>query len=106
MRAFYPYEAENPLKEAFFGHSPTGYFVEVGANDPARWSQTRHLETLGWTGILIEPQPDLVAVLRRERAARVYAVACSAPENSGKRMTLHLAGGHSSLDPRIQPLRS
>src|SRR5262245_61082337 len=59
MRAMLPYEAENPLKEEFFGHRTDGYFVEVGANDPEQWSQSLHLERLGWRGILIEPQPDL-----------------------------------------------
>jgi len=102
MTAFFAYEVENPLKEEFFGHAEQGYFVEVGANDPERWSQTLHLEKLGWTGILVEPQPDLAAMLRARRTAKVHVVACSGPENAGKTMTLHLAGGHSSLDPRLR----
>jgi FkbM family methyltransferase len=101
MRAIFPYEDENPLKEEFFGRSGSGYFVDVGANDPERWSQSFHLEKMGWTGILIEPQPDLADTLRQRRKAKVYAVACSAPENAGKSMSLHLAGIHSSLDPRL-----
>jgi FkbM family methyltransferase len=101
MNAIFPYQRENPLKEEFFGHARSGYFVEVGANDPEQWSQTFHLEELGWSGILVEPQPQLAAVLRERRRAAVCAVACSSPENDGKRMTLHLAGGHSSFDPRL-----
>jgi len=102
MNVIFPYAAENPLKEEFFGHSSRGFFVEVGANDPERWSQTLHLEKLGWDGILVEPQPDLAEALRRRRKAKVFCVACSAPENAGKRMTLHMAGGHSSFDPRLK----
>src|SRR5437879_1593176 len=102
MRAIYPYAAEKRLKEEFFGHSASGYFVEVGANDPEQWSQSFHLEQMGWSGILVEPQPDLAAVLRRRRTAKVYAVACSGPENAGTRMTLHLAGGRSSFDPMLK----
>jgi FkbM family methyltransferase len=101
MKAILPFAAEEPLKEEFFGHSASGFFVEVGANDPERWSQTLHLEKLGWSGILVEPQPDLAEILRRHRRAKVCAVACSAPENAGRHMTLHLAGGHSSLDPNL-----
>jgi FkbM family methyltransferase len=102
MTAIFPYEAENRLKEEFFGHSPSGYSVDVGANDPERWSQSYHLEQMGWTGIVVEPQPHLAELLRQRRKAKVYAVACSAPENAGKRMTLHLAGIHSSFDPRLK----
>jgi FkbM family methyltransferase len=102
MTAIYPYETENCLKEEFFGHATEGYFVEVGANDPERWSQSFHLEKMGWRGVVVEPQPELAERLRQRRTAKVYAVACSAPENAGKRMTLHLAGIHSSFDPMLK----
>jgi FkbM family methyltransferase len=102
VTAIFPYEAENPLKEEFFAHARSGFFVEVGANDPEQWSQSFHLEQLGWHGIVVEPQPQLAELLRQRRKAKVYAVACSTPENSGRRMTLHLAGGHSSFDPMLK----
>ena len=100
MRAILPAKDETRLVGEFFGGVP-GFFVEVGAFEPERWSQTYHLEQIGWTGILIEPQPDLAEKLRQQRHAKVYAVACSSPENSGKRMSLHLAGGMSSLEPHL-----
>src|SRR5262245_10326040 len=102
MGAIFPHDAENRLKEEFFDHAPGGYFVEVGANDPEQWSQSFHLEALGWRGIVVEPQPQLAENLRQRRKAKVYEVACSAPENPGQRMTLYLAGGHSSFDPRLK----
>jgi FkbM family methyltransferase len=101
MRAIFPFEDENRLKDEFFAHSAKGFFVEVGANDPRQWSQSFHLEERGWDGILVEPQPPLADELRKQRRAQVYAVACSSRENSGKSMSLHLAGGHSSLDPGL-----
>jgi FkbM family methyltransferase len=101
MRAIFPPEPEETLKEEFFAQAPPGYFVDVGANDPQTWSQSFHLERLGWTGVLVEPQPDLAAKLRAARRAKVYAVACSSPANAGKTMALHLAGIYSSLDPAL-----
>ena len=89
------YEAR--LIAAFFGKAQ-GYFVEVGANEPRARSQTFQLEQAGWTGVLVEPQPQLAAKLRAERKARVFAVACSSPENAGRTMKLHVAGPLSSLD--------
>ena len=101
MRAIFQPDVENDLKEAFFEGARSGFFVEIGANDPRQLSQTWHLEQRGWTGVLVEPQPDLAAALREQRSAKVYEVACSAPENVGKVMRLHLAGIHSSLDSRL-----
>jgi hypothetical protein len=46
------------LVGAFFGDIK-GYFVEVGAKEPRERSQTWFLEQAGWTGVLVEPQPDL-----------------------------------------------
>ncbi|MGE0563837.1 MAG: FkbM family methyltransferase [Pseudolabrys sp.] len=90
-------EQEHGLVRAFFGER-AGYFVDVGANDPKRESQTWHLEQAGWTGVLIEPQPDLASRLKQERNAKVFAVACSSPANAGRTMPFHVAGPMSSLD--------
>ena len=89
---------ETALVRQFFAGRQRGFFVEVGANEPRARSQTWHLERAGWSGILIEPQPDLAEQLRQARRARVFAVACSSPENAGRTMPLHVAGPLSSLD--------
>jgi len=82
----------------FFAGRERGFFVEVGANEPQQRSQTWHLEQAGWNGILIEPQPDLADELQRARCAKVFAVACSSPENAARTLPLHVAGPLSSLD--------
>ncbi len=99
-----PEGREQELVRDFFGGARSGFFVEVGANRPRQASQTWHLEQLGWTGVLIEPQPDLADELRRARSAKVFAAACSSPANAGRHMPLHVAGALSSLDPeRMAP---
>ena len=90
-----PLDPEMQMVAAFFGDTK-GYFVEVGANEPRVRSQTWHLEQAGWTGILIEPQPELARELRAMRMAKVFAVACS--EHDGGTLPLHVAGPLSSLD--------
>lgn len=97
---------ENSLVWEFFGRKTSGYFVEVGANDPFLLSQTWGLEQKGWTGVLVEPLADCCAALRRYRNARVVQVACAAPHQIGT-ATLHVAGVRSSLvpnafDPKIR----
>lgn len=89
---------EERLVREFFGGTEPGFFVEVGANHPTLNSQTWHLEQAGWTGVLIEPQPDLAAFLVTSRSAQVFAVACSSPDKAGGQLPLHVAGPLSSLE--------
>jgi FkbM family methyltransferase len=90
-------DEERAVRE-FFGDAASGFFVEVGANHPITGSQSWHLEQAGWTGVLVEPQPDLAAKLITTRSAKVFAVACTSPGHTGQSMPLHVAGALSSLD--------
>ncbi len=92
---------EERLVELFFTDVKQGTFIEVGANDPRRFSQTWHLEQLGWRGLLIEPIPELCDLLRAERpSSTVVQAACSAPEKVGTAQ-FHVAKAHgqSTLAP-------
>jgi FkbM family methyltransferase len=98
MRTVFPQESEEALKRGFLALIPNGYFVEIGAYHPQNFSQTLELEQRGWTGTLIEPQPQLAEDLKRRRSARVFAEACSSRRKSGSRMKLYLRDGHSSFE--------
>jgi FkbM family methyltransferase len=89
---------EERLVREFFADKRNGFFVEVGANHPIQGSQTWHLEQAGWTGVLVEPQPDLAAFLVTARNAKVFAVACTSPGSAGASLPLHVDGTHSALD--------
>lgn len=89
---------EERLVREFFDGVTSGFFVEVGANHPTERSQTWHLEQAGWTGVLVEPQPDLAAFLVTARSAKVFAVACTSPDVAGRTVPLYAAGPLSSLD--------
>lgn len=53
-----------------------GVFVDIGAGDGVRGSNTRYLEDLGWTGLCVDPDPRNQAPLARRRCAvRTCAVA-------------------------------
>jgi len=93
----------------FFQNATTGFFVEVGANEPtAPESQTWHLEQMGWRGILIEPIPDLANKARLTRPnSNVWQVACTSSEEEGSVEFLipianqQLVTGHASLRANI-----
>jgi len=48
---------EDILLFDFFDHKKSGYYIEIGAFDGVRLSNTYFFESIGWTGILVEPQP-------------------------------------------------
>lgn len=56
----YSQEGEDILLKRIFDHSPPGFYVDIGAHHPYRFSNTKLLYDLGWKGINIEPNPDVV----------------------------------------------
>jgi FkbM family methyltransferase len=75
------------------------FFVEVGACDPIRLSNSFLLEDMaGFSGILIEPNPKLAQKLRDNRTARVCEIAIS---NSDAPVELML-----STEPEFSRIRN
>ena len=86
-----------------FKNQKTGFYVDVGANDPDKSSVTKYFYLAGWRGINIEPIPELVEKLNQSR-----------PEDTNKGVAisdrrgvlifykgLGDASGLSTLSPRI-----
>lgn len=70
----YPWTALNDLDKKLIPYLPAspGYFIEAGANDGVRQSNTYYLEKrLGWSGLLVEPVPRLAARCRKNRPGSV-----------------------------------
>jgi FkbM family methyltransferase len=56
------------LNECIFKNKRNGTYIELGALDGVLWSNTKFFEdSLGWTGILIEPHPDKFKLLQINR---------------------------------------
>lgn len=72
------------------GFRQGGVFIEAGANDGYAQSNTYYLERhLGWTGLLIEPVPELAELCRRFRPnADVRQVALCSRSDDGSRLAL------------------
>ncbi|MFG1235876.1 FkbM family methyltransferase [Xanthobacter autotrophicus DSM 597] len=102
-RVINPSHHERGLVAAWLGNA-IGTFVEVGAGDPIRGSQTYHLELNGWRGLLIEPSAELARALRTTRKAEVVPVACAGPGGPAT-LQLWLLGweARSHLFPGEQP---
>ena len=46
---------------------PRGFYIDIGAHDPTALSVTRAFYDHGWRGINVEPDPNFVEKLRKER---------------------------------------
>jgi FkbM family methyltransferase len=51
----YAQNQEDVLLSRVFAPGLTGFYIDVGANDPVRHSITKHFYDLGWHGINVEP---------------------------------------------------
>lgn len=75
-----------------------GVFIEAGANDGVRQSNTYYFEKIrGWTGLLVEPVPELAAECRRNRRGPVIEAALAATDVPGATVDLHVAGLMSTV---------
>lgn len=56
------------LNEKIFKNNKNGFYVDIGANHPTRFSNTYFYEKkLNWNGICIEPQEKFYKLLEKER---------------------------------------
>jgi FkbM family methyltransferase len=102
----YSRPALNDLERKLARYLPrVGVFVEAGANDGFRQSNTYHLERFeGWTGLLVEPIPELAARARRERRSPVANAALVAFDYDTTTVSL-CTGGLQSIVRDIRPQR-
>lgn len=71
ISSFKAQHGEDRLLATCFGHKPHGYFVEVGAYDGVNMSNSYYFEQIGWTGLLIEADPDLADQCAGSRPASI-----------------------------------
>lgn len=57
LRLSYAQNFEDILLDRVFGRQSSGFYIDVGAGDPERYSLTRRLYDAGWSGVNIEPDP-------------------------------------------------
>lgn len=66
-------------------HKKSGYYVDVGAHHPVRWSNTYALYLLGWSGIAIDANEEFRAEFRKQRPNDLFVAAC-VTDNPGERL--------------------
>lgn len=63
----YAQEGEDLILRRIFADAKSGFYVDVGACHPKRFSNTFWFYGHGWRGINVEPNPDALRLFLRER---------------------------------------
>lgn len=77
-----PQEGENIILERIFAKKTRGFYVDVGAHHPVRFSNTLNLFQKGWSGINIEPNEEVIKAFEKMRPKDINLnVAISSKKN-------------------------
>lgn len=58
---------EDMVIRAIVGDKKNGFYVDVGAHHPTKYSNTFYFYKLGWRGINIDPLPDIMGTFKKVR---------------------------------------
>ncbi len=75
-------EGEDILLARFFENEKDGFYIDVGAHHPFRFSNTYKFYKLGWRGINIEPMTNCELLFRKFRPRDKF-VNCGVSSSSG-----------------------
>lgn len=94
-------EGEDLILMRYFERKRDGFYVDVGAHDPRRFSNTLLLYRQGWRGINIDATPGSMGRFRMLRP-RDVSIECAVAEQAGE-ATLHLFDepALNTLDERL-----
>lgn len=76
------------------GCPPQGVFIDIGANDGVTFSNSLLFEEKGWTGVCVEPHPDIFQNLPQNRNCHLVN-ACIADEDEW--VDFLVVEGHSNM---------
>lgn len=80
IEKFYSQYGEDLVLDALFGRKCDGFYVDVGANDPEVFNNTRLFYGKGWHGINIEPDPGCYKKLSAQRKRDINVKAGVGPQ--------------------------
>jgi len=64
---FYSQEGEDIILSKFFPNKTSGFYVDIGAHHPKRFSNTYYFYNLGWRGINIDAMPGSMNAFKEIR---------------------------------------
>jgi FkbM family methyltransferase len=84
----YSQDGEDMVLRRLFERQTLGFYVDVGAHHPFRFSNTCFFHRKGWRGINIDPNPDAIAAFRSARRSDINI--CVGVSDVAGQLTFHL----------------
>lgn len=78
----YSQEGEDLVLSRLFPNRTKGFYVDIGAHHPYRFSNTYFFYKMGWTGINIDPIPGIKKLFDAERPGDINLEMAVSDENS------------------------
>ena len=100
-RRFYSQAGEDMLLSLYYeGKKHKGFYVDVGAHHPYRFSNTAYFYKRGWRGINIEPTPSLFKPFPRRRRRDINL---NVGIGNGEKLTFYVfnEGALNTFDPAL-----
>src|SRR5258708_349599 len=90
MEEYYSQDGQDKyLDQKIFARKTKGFFVEIGANDGIKFSNTYFLEKYrDWNGICVEPHPTAFERLTKNRKAKLINAGISDSERDNEFMKI------------------
>jgi FkbM family methyltransferase len=104
-RVSFSQEGEDCVISRFFDGTPSGFYVDVGAHHPIRFSNTFALYLRGWHGVNIDAQPGSMKRFRRLRPRDVNLELAVGSEDGSLVLTQFDEPALNTLDPSLIPDR-
>ncbi len=102
----YSQEGEDMILARLFGRTTRGFYVDVGAHHPYRFSNTCLLHRQGWQGVNIDADEDAIKAFRRHRPRDVN-LALGVSEYAGQQTFYRFSDpALNTIDPELARQRS
>lgn len=104
-RLSFSQDAEDLLLEVLLGGQGEGFYVDVGAHHPVRFSNTYLLYLQGWRGIAIDANPTFGPLFRRRRPRDTFVCSGISDERTNLPFFEFKEPALSTFDPEIAAQR-
>ena len=97
-------KGEDYLVNLIFQNKTNGVYIDIGAHDGLRFSNSFAFSKLGWRGICIEAHPDYYNIcneLRNNEITKIYNIACSNNDDNEITFYTNYRGSLSTLNPNL-----